>query len=73
MIVCPWRKKYEGDIVREERLAAKFSPMNGPNGPQPNYHAEAAQRARDNLHKLSIDHRMGGCICQAAPYGTFKS
>ena len=73
MIVCPWRKKYEADIAREERLAANFKPMCGPNGPEPNYHAENVERARNKLHTLAIDHRLGGCICQFAPYGTFKS
>jgi hypothetical protein len=73
MIVCPWRKKYEADIAREEPLAAKFKPMYGPNGPSPNIHALCVETARDSLRRLDMDHKQGGCICQApGSYGHFK-
>lgn len=65
MLNCPWEKKYKADIERETALAISF------NLPGKNWHEEAAQTARNKLHTLSLDHRMGGCICQAPRPGTW--
>lgn len=65
MLNCPWEKRYKETIRREELPAANFRPMYGPDGASPNIHAERIKTARDNLHKLALDHRLGGCTCQA--------
>lgn len=64
---CHWFQKYTADLERARKEKQDYMPLYGPNGALPNYAAEAEARALSNLHKLSLDHRLGGCACQARP------
>lgn len=66
MLNCSWEKKYAAELEQEERAAKAW------NLPGKNWAEDAVQRIRAKQHCLYLDHRMGGCICQHAPAGTFR-
>jgi hypothetical protein len=64
MLNCPFEKKYKAELEQARKDAAAW------NLPGENFAATDVRHLEGKLHTLSVDHRLRGCVCQAAPAGT---